>query len=178
MFLTACSSSNEEVNQNSTADLTPQGKQQVETHSAQEGSAETGEVGFEMAGGVIEEAANVPQEEKELIIDSFNQYIQAFNEEDINTYMAHISENPQGFNYEEERTFVTETFEQYDATRTPSDITVIKYSEQEAQVFAKIDIELEQKSTGGKVSSTGRQVTVFSKEQEKWLVTSVYFIRD
>lgn len=176
-LLTACAGDEPAANENSTADLVPQGQQAIETHAAKSTEEDT-QVGFEMAGGVIEEAQNVPEQEKEQIVQAFEQYIEAFNQENIDDYMARISENPKGFDYESEKEFVQETFEEYDTKRQPSDITIIKYDEQEAQVFANLAIELEQHSTGGKVATSGRQVTVFTKENNNWLVTSVYFIRD
>lgn len=177
-LLAACSPTSGETNSDSTSDLVPQGKQAIETHGAEETSTEQDEVGFEVAGGVIEEATNVPEEEKKQIIQAFQNYIGAFNEENIDAYMEQISENPQGFSYDSELQFVEETFAEYDTKRTASDVTIIKYNEDEAQVYSNLEIELEQQSTGGKVSSSGRQITVFSKENEQWLVTSVYFIRD
>ncbi|MFC4353585.1 nuclear transport factor 2 family protein [Chryseomicrobium palamuruense] len=177
LLLSACAGEEQAANENSTADLVPQGKQAIETHAA-ESTNEEQQVGFEIAGGVIEEAQNVPEQEKQQIVQAFEQYIEAFNHENIDDYMARISENPKGFDYEAEKEFVQETFEEYDTKRTPSDVTIIKYDEQEAQVFANLEIELEQHSTGGKVTTNGRQVTVFTKEDNNWLVTSVYFIRD
>ncbi|WP_392456013.1 nuclear transport factor 2 family protein [Chryseomicrobium aureum] len=182
LLLAACSSQDEEVNSSSAGDLVPQGAGQIETHSATENTESTEgqqtEVGFEMSGESIEEAANVPQEEQAAILEAFSTYIEAFNEEDIDTYMSVISSEPKGFSYETEHQFVKDTFEQYDTERIAEDVTIINYTEQEAQVYANIGINLAQSSTGGKFSSSGRQVTVFAKEDGNWLVTSVYFIRD
>lgn len=177
MLVSACAGDEPAESENSTADLVPQGQPAIETHAAKSSDQET-QVGFEMAGGVIEEAQNVPEQEREQIVQAFEQYIEAFNQENIDAYMARISENPKGFDYEAEKEFVKETFKEYDTKRSPSDVTIIKYDEQEAQVFANLSIELEQHSTGGKVATNGRQVTVFTKENNEWLVTSVYFIRD
>lgn len=57
-------------------------------------------------------------------------------------------------------------------------MTVIKYDKSQAQVFASLAISLEQESTGAKLDRTGRQVTVFAKEDGNWRVSSVYFIGD
>jgi len=180
VVLAACSSSEESINTGSASDLVPQGSSQVETHAASENkeSEEVAEVGFEMDGGKIEEAANVPVSEQEAILAAFSTYIESFNNEDIDSYMSVISKEPKGFSYETELQFVKDTFEQYDTARSAEDVTIIDYNEQEAQVFSSITIDLEQNSTGGKATSTGRQVTVFAKEEGNWVVTSVYFIRD
>jgi hypothetical protein len=57
-------------------------------------------------------------------------------------------------------------------------VTLIKYDKNQAQVFAILNISMEQESTGAKLNSSGRQVTVFANEDGKWRVTSVFFIRD
>ncbi|WP_017380205.1 DUF4440 domain-containing protein [Paenisporosarcina sp. TG-14] len=136
------------------------------------------EVGFEMVGTDIEEAQNVPAEEKKSLTEAFELYITAFNEEDLEKYMSVIATEPEGFDYQGEEKFVKETFTQYEVNRTAEDVTVIKYNENQAQVYASLSISLKQESTGGKLDRTGRQVTVFIKEDGNWRVTSVYFIGD
>jgi len=136
------------------------------------------DVGFEMAGSEIEEAQNVPADEKKAILASFDTYMTSFNEEDIAKYMSIIATEPEGFDYKEEEATVVKTFKEYDVKRTAEDVTVIKYDENQAQVFASLAISLEQESTGAKLDRTGRQVTVFAKEDGNWRVSSVYFIGD
>lgn len=92
--------------------------------------------------------------------------------------MNTISENPEGFNYDDEKVVVEQTFNDYDTIRTADNATIIKYDKAQAQVFANIHIALEQPDSGAKLEREGRQVTVFVKEDGKWLVTSVYFIGD
>ena len=176
LTLAACNSNEEEAsNTGSVNDIAPTNTQTTTDHGAKDKSDV--QVGFEMAsGGNIEEATNVPKEEKTAIIAAFNEYMDAFNKEDMERYMTTISKNPEGFNYEEEKAVVQETFKEYDTIRTSDDVTVIKYDKNQAQVFSKIHIDLEQPSTGTKLDRDGRQVTVFNKEDGKWLVTSVYFI--
>lgn len=140
------------------------------------GVVEEGAVGFEVDSGKIEAAENVPDDEKKQIIAAFDEYIAAFNAEDINRYMATVSKNPQGFDYKKDREEAISVFEQFDITRKPADVTIVKYSKKEAQVFANLSIEMLQTSTGAKLNNSGRQVTVFVKEQGQWKVTSVYFI--
>ena len=175
LLLAACSS-NEDTNTNtgSVNDVAPTNTQKTTDH----GASDKSEVGFEMAGGNIEEATNVPAKEKEAILKAFDEYMEAFNEEDINRYMNTISKNPEGFNYEDEKVVVEQTFNDYDTIRTADNPTIIKYDKTHAQVFANIHIALEQPDTGAKLDRNGRQVTVFVKEDGKWHVTSVYFIGD
>lgn len=173
LTLAACNS-NEDTNQNagSANDAAPTDAQSVTDHGVKDKS----EVGFEMAGGNIEEATNVPEKEKTALLAAFDEYMDAFNKEDINRYMGVISKKPEGFNYNDEKVVVEQAFDEYDTIRTAEDVTIIKYDDEHAQVFANVDISLEQTGSGAKLDRNGRQVTVFVKEDGKWLVTSVYFI--
>ena len=100
----------------------------------------------------------------------------AFNEEDIDRYMKTISKNPEGFNYEDEKVVVEDTFAEYDTVRTAENVTIIEYDESQAQVYADIEVKLSHPTSGAELDRNGRQVTVFVKEDGNWLVTSVYFI--
>lgn len=175
LTLAACNS-DEETNQNtnSAADIAPTNTQATTDHGAEDKSETS--VGFEISGGNIEEATNVPEEEKTAIIDSFTEYMESFNEEDTKRYMNTISKNPEGFNYDAEKVKVEETFNDFDTIRTADNITIIKYGKTQAQVFSNIHTSLEQTDTGAKLDQNGRQVTVFVKEDGKWLVSSVYYI--
>lgn len=175
LALAACNSNEEQATNNGSAnDIAPSNIQSTLDHGAKDKSS----VGFEMDGGNIEEATNVPKKEKTAIIAAFTQYMDTFNKEDIKEYMETISKNPEGFKYETEKTDVEAVFEEYDITRTAENITIIKYNENNAQVFANLNTALEQPGTGTKLDRDGRQVTVFVKEEGKWLITSVYFMID
>lgn len=159
LLLTACSNKEEKIDPEKAA-------QEIEE----------GTVGFEMLGGKIEEAQEVPAEEKKAIRTAFAEYIAAFNAEDLDRYMATVSKNPKGFDYEQDKAELAKIFEQFDDRREAKDVTIVKYSEKEAQVFANLSIERLEHATDAKLTYTGRQVTVFAKEDGKWKVTSVYFI--
>ena len=133
-------------------------------------------VGFEIANGKIEEAQNVPPNDKDAIIVAFEEYIDAFNEKDIERYIATLSHDPKGFNIEEERKTLKSTFDTYDVERVAEDVKIVKYSEEEANLFATLKVDLVEKETGASLSSVGRQVTVFKKEDDAWKVSSVYYI--
>lgn len=137
-------------------------------------------VGFNLTGDTIEEDANVPAEEKELLIESFDNYINAFNNRNIDEYMGTLSENPKSFNLAEEREYIESVFEQFELSREAKDVTIVKFNEEtgEAQVFANLATKMKQKSTGLETSRDGRQVTVFTKEGEDWKVNSVYYMED
>ena len=133
-------------------------------------------IGFEVMGDEVAEAPDVPKDEEEQILAAFDEYIQSFNSKDIDRYVQTLSKNPQGFNYEDDLETAKKAFEQYNIERTPSDVTIVKYSENEAQVFANLDIQMTELETDVELTSSGRQVTVFVKEDDAWKVTSVYYI--
>lgn len=174
LVLAACNDK-EEVNSEagSVNDSAPSQSESALDHGVKDKS----DVGFEMSSdGNIQEAANVPEKEQTAVLDAFNEYIEAFNAEDIDRYLSVISKKPEGFNYEDDKKMVIETFENYDTVRTADDITIIEYNDKEAQVYANLHIALHEPGSGAKLDRNGRQVTVFAKEEGKWLVTSVYFI--
>ena len=133
-------------------------------------------VGFEVLGDEIEEATNIPEEEQVEILAAFDEYIAAFNAKDINRYVETLSKTPKGFEYEEDVNTAKQVFAQYDIKRTATDTTIVKYSEEEAQVYANLVIEMNEIETNAELESSGRQVTVFVKEEGAWKVTSVYYI--
>lgn len=159
--LTACSDKKEEAEFNS-------------EEAAQ--TIEEGTIGFEMFGGEVKEEKQVPADVKKEIEAAFAEYIAAFNAEDLNRYMATLSKHPKGFDYEEDKAQFVKMIEQYNDKRVASDVTVIKYNEKEAQVFANLSIERLEQATNAKVTYSGRQVTVFVKEDGAWKVSSIYFI--
>ncbi|MFJ5767826.1 DUF4440 domain-containing protein [Lysinibacillus sp. NPDC093210] len=139
---------------------------------------EDGTVGFEMMGGEVEKATNVPANEEKAIIAAFDEYIAAFNDKDIHRYMSTISKNPKGFNYDEDKVFAEKVFDQSDTKRDVANVTIAKYEQEEAQVFANVTTHSLQLETNVEHESAGRQVTVFVKEDGAWKVTSVFYIGD
>ena len=133
-------------------------------------------IGFEVLDEKIQRAENIPIDEESAIIAAFNEYIEAFNAKDLDRYVETLSKNPQGFELDEDIETVQTAFNQYDIVRIPSDTTIVKYSEEEAQVFANLNIEMTEIETKAEYESNGRQVTVFVKEDGSWKVTSVYYI--
>lgn len=146
--------------------------------SVDEGVNEQG-VGFNVTGESIEEAQNVPAAEKEQILQAFDAYIDVFNNEDIDGYIATLSEHTESFDLDEERAYMSdEVFSKFDVNREASDVTIVKYAENEAQVFAKLQTSMKELASGLETKSDGRQVTVFTKDEGDWKVASVYFILD
>ncbi|MEZ7170371.1 Cif family virulence factor [Sporosarcina sp. OR05] len=176
LVLSACSKNEEDnANQGSVND----GETSNEFGSIDHGVDEN-KVGFNLSGGEIEEAANVPKEEKTALVEAFDTYIHAFNAQDVDEYMRTLSKNPQSFSIDEERTYIEGVFSEYEISRDAKDVTIVKYDADkgEAQVFSNLDTTLKQKSSGLETNRTGRQVTVFTKEDGNWKVTSVYYMED
>lgn len=146
----------------------------VDEQSEQEVDVKGQTVGFSMKGGTIEEVSGVPEEEKEKILALFNEYIQASNDEDLDRYMATIAKNPKGFDYDEDRKNTQEIFETYDVTRAAENITIVKYNENEAQVYANMIVTTKEFATNNEFVSEGKQVTVLVKEDGQWGISSIH----
>ncbi|MEG0472768.1 MAG: nuclear transport factor 2 family protein [Solibacillus sp.] len=132
-------------------------------------------VGFEILGDTIQEASNVPEQEKNEILAAFDEYIAAFNEKDLERYKNIISKNAEGFKYEDDIIAITEVFQQYDVNREAEDVTIVNYKKGEAQVFSTLKTQTKELNTGAELAAVGRQVTVFVKE-DQWKVSSIYYI--
>ena len=133
-------------------------------------------IGFSLAGESIEEATGVPAKEKEQILEVFDVYIETLNEKDIEKYLETLSEKT--YDIEEQRAFTTEQLEEYDIKREAESVTIVQYDESEAQVYAEINMTYKQLSTGLETNPSGRQVTVFTKEEGEWKVSSLHYLGD
>lgn len=134
------------------------------------------EVGFSLTGDSIEEAENIPKDEKEAIMKAFDIYITSFNERDWDAYMEMISDHSESFDKEEEMAYIEDFFTEYELVREPSNTTIVKYNEEEAQVYATLSHKLKQLSSGLEKEEDAKQVTVFTKEKDVWKVKSVHSI--
>ncbi len=134
------------------------------------------QVGFNMLDGSIEEATDIPTEEKEQVLAAFDTYIKTLNEQEVDAHLAMLSKN--AYDIEEERIFIEEQFSEYSLNYDVSNVTIVKYSDQEAQVFSNMKMSYKQLSTGLESNPSGRQVTVFAKEDGEWKITSVHHIPD
>ncbi len=139
---------------------------------------EEGTVGFEIAGGNIKEAADIPEDVKKEVVAAFDEYIAAFNAGDIDRYAATTARNAKGFDYEADLVEAKKVFDNYTVNRQAEDVTIVKYNESEAQVYANLSISMTEKATNTPISSNGRQVTVFVNENDAWKVSSVHYIEN
>lgn len=172
LMLAACSNSEDATGNQNTAD---DGNSANENNAVDHG-IEDKEVGFTLGddGKVIE--AEVPEEEAAAILAAYQEYIDAFNAEDLDRYMNVISENPEGFDREEDRKALEETFAAYDTTYKTSDETIVKYEENRAEVYATNIVTVKDPNSEKATEQSGRQVVVFKKEGNEWRVSSLHFI--
>ena len=153
---------------------TEQGKEDMTEQEVQE-IIDQGTIGFEMMGDSVEEASNVPAEEKEKLLAAFTEYIDAFNAEDIERYEQTLSKNPKGFKYDKDLETAKQIFAQYSVIdRKAEDVTVVKYSEEEAQVFSNMTANMVEEASDIEMTGEARTVVVFVKEDGEWKVSSVH----
>lgn len=130
-------------------------------------------VGFELnSDGKVDEAKSVPADEKKAILAVFDEYINSFNDKDINRYGKTLSKSPKGFNYDEEIDYTKQAFKDYDVKRTAKNVTLKKYKENYAEVFANIKTTVKQDEQT--FTQPLNQVTVMAKENGKWGISAVY----
>lgn len=175
LVLAACSDSEEpSVNENTVEDGNAASENNAVDHGIEENKDE--KVGFTVddEGNVIE--ADVPEEKAKELLAAYEEYVAAFNSEDIDRYMKTIAQEPDGFDREEDQAALTKAFETYDSQYETSDETIVKYEEDRAEVFAVLNVKMKAANSNDAVEQTGRQVVVFKKENDEWKVTSVHFI--
>ncbi|SKA95506.1 nuclear transport factor 2 family protein [Sporosarcina newyorkensis] len=133
-------------------------------------------VGFSMSGDQIEEASDVPDEEKKKILAAFDRYIETLNNKDVDGYLATLSK--EGYDLKEERKATEEMLNTTDMKREADNETIVKYDKDTAQLFATMKTTFTDLESGVENVPEGRQVTVFHKEDGAWKVFSIHFIGD
>ncbi|MDW4528418.1 hypothetical protein R3398_18925 [Rossellomorea marisflavi] len=123
----------------------------------------------------LEEAEGIPAEDKEELTQTFDQYIKTFNEKDYDAYMNLISKQPINFKYEDEEKYVKQIFDSVDSKRTAENVKIINYNEVKSDVYAEISATTKDPDSGKEVTRSGRQVTVFNKQDDGWKVVAIFF---
>lgn len=172
LALAGCSSS-EEPQQNS--NTVEDGNAEAENNAIDHGIGEE-KVGFTLDDEGNAQAAEVPEAEKKAILAAYQEYIEAFNAEDLDRYMTVIAEEPAGFDREEDKIALSEAFAAFDSTYKTSNETIVKYEEGRAEVYAQIDVTMKDPNSDKSTEQSGRQVVVFVKEQNEWRVSALHFI--
>ncbi|MBD7909002.1 nuclear transport factor 2 family protein [Sporosarcina gallistercoris] len=185
LMLSACSGDDDSTEKNSGS--INDGEQTNENGSIDHGVTDKGDtgakeakedddIGFSLDGGGVEEAADVPAEQKEAIVAAFNRYIETLNEGDVDAYLETLSSD--GYDLDEERAATEQLLATHELTRTPEDVTIVKYSDEEAQVFTTMETAVKDKESGAQDVSAGRQVTVMVNEDGAWKAKAVHYIGD
>lgn len=172
LVLAGCSDAKEPTQNSNTAE---DGNAGAENNAVEHGIKEE-EVGFTLDDEGNAQAAEAPAAEKEAILAAYQEYIEAFNSEDLERYMSVIAEEPAGFDREEDKKALEEAFAAYDSTYATSDETIVKYEEGRAEVYARIDVTMKDPNSDKETGQAGRQVVVFVKEQGDWRVSALHFI--
>ncbi|MCC5803185.1 Cif family virulence factor [Rossellomorea vietnamensis] len=124
----------------------------------------------------LKEAEGIPEEDKTAINAAFDQYINAFNEEDFDSYMSVISKTPVNFKYEDEERYVKQIFDSVDSKRTVENEKIINYAGKKADVYAEITATTKDPNSDKEVTRSGKQVTVFHKKEDGWKVAAIFFL--
>lgn len=179
LVLGACGNGNSDsTSSGSTNDGEAANKNGAIDHGVKDKTGETDEkeIGFSLTGDTVEEATNVPDEEKLKIKALLDENIAMFNEKDIDAYMNTLSTETESFDLEEERAYITEIFSEFGVDRKMSDVTITKYADSEANVVASLVTVLKELSTEEEVMLNGRQATVVTKENGEWKIASVHYV--
>jgi ketosteroid isomerase-like protein len=126
----------------------------------------------------MEEPADIPEEEKQAILDAFNEYIESFNDEDVERYMATLSETPVNFTLKEEEAAVNNVFSKLDVQREASNVKIINYQGKKADVYAELEVTTKDPNSDREATTTGRQLTIFQKTDEGWKVSLIRVMQD
>ena len=121
----------------------------------------------------LEEAKDVPEEEKQAILDAFNEYIESFNAEDVDRYLATLSDTPVNFTLEEEEAAVNNIFSKLDVRREASNVKIINFQGKKADVYADLEVMTKDPNSDREATVSGKQLTIFQKTDEGWKVSMI-----
>ncbi|MGM0843762.1 MAG: hypothetical protein ACQEUT_02210 [Bacillota bacterium] len=122
----------------------------------------------------LEEAEDIPEEEEQAILDAFNEYIESFNDEDVERYMATLSETPVNFELEKEEEAVNNVFSKLDVRREASNVKIVNYSGKKADVYADLEVVTKDQEGDREATTTGKQLTIFQKTDDGWKVSMIH----
>jgi PBP1b-binding outer membrane lipoprotein LpoB len=161
-LLTACSNNGNTSEKKSTAK-----ENQTETKPTKKEVIDT-----ELVKPSLKEAANIPASDKKALLAVVNQYIKAFNDENLDAYMKTISKNPTSFQYEDEKTYTKKVFETMNMHMVPTKLVIIDYKPTEANVYMEMKTTISEKGTQKKVLKNSRQISTYRKENGEWKMIS------
>ncbi|TFE03969.1 hypothetical protein [Jeotgalibacillus salarius] len=164
--------SDEEQNTNSADDgLAGEGQ---DTHTSD--GIEESEEGIMLDEDGNVESAEVPAEAEEEIMAVFDEYIETFNNKDLEGYLDLLLFEEGYYDEEEERAALEEVFTQFDVHREVVDQTISGYEEGSAEVFTNMELTTTDPDTEAEVTRGGRQVTILKEVDGEWKIASIQFI--
>lgn len=149
-------------------------EQEVEVDENENENEQNRESGFSVVNGAVESAKDVPKVDEIAILAAFDEYIAAFNAEDIDRYEKVLAQNPEGFDLEEDLVNSKRIFDNFEVHREASNITITEYTGSRAYVYADVVIDVKQDNSSS--HDEGKQLTQFVKESSGWKVTSLQAI--
>lgn len=133
-----------------------------------------GESGFSVVNGAVESADDIPKVDEIAILAAFDEYIAAFNAQDIKRYEKVLAQDPEGFDLDEDLVNSKRIFDNFEVHREASNITITEYTGSTAYVYADVVIDVKQDNSSS--HDEGKQLTQFVKESSGWKVTSLQAI--
>lgn len=133
-----------------------------------------GESGFSVVNGAVESADDIPKVDEIAILAAFDEYIAAFNAQDIKRYEKVLAQDPEGFDLDEDLVNSKRIFDNFEVHREASNITITEYTGSTAYVYADVIIDVKQDNSSS--HDEGKQLTQFVKESSGWKVTSLQAI--
>lgn len=149
---------------------------QSKTADELQDTIEKGTVGYEIVDGKVEAAEDVPEDVQQEIFAALKEYIDAFNNKDLERFKQTVSQQDETY-YTETMKEAETVFEQYSLIeRETKDETVLKYDESRVEVFLNVTGRVVEAATETEMAATARQVIVMVKEDDAWKVASVHSI--
>ena len=137
---------------------------------------EEGTVGYEIVDGQVEPATNVPEEQRQQILQALDEYISSFNDKDLARFKQTVSQQDATY-YAETMKEAEAVFTQYSTIeRNTEDVTISKYKEGRAEVFLHVTGRVIEAATETELAASARQIIVLVKEDDVWKVSSVHSI--
>ncbi len=122
----------------------------------------------------LEEAKNIPADEKKALLDVFQRYIDTFNNEDIKGYMATISPHPLNFKYDEEKNTVQQVFDQLDVRRTASKVTITDFQIKKADIYSELRAVTKDPNSDNEAVRNIKQISIFNKTKDGWKLVAIH----
>ncbi|MFY4775687.1 hypothetical protein [Metabacillus sp. RGM 3146] len=132
--------------------------------------------GLQGSGGSLENLANgpeikVPADVKTDVLAMLKKNLDTLNKEDLNGYMATLSKHPAGFNLDNERQLIKESFASADVKTSLLKSKIVAYEKNVVTVYVETKVALVAPKAMEKKTLT-KSLNVFIKDPEGWRVSA------